>query len=100
MPRAMARLSRSSSRVRKAPVPFNARTPADIQVQVNRRPIATYDMVPLRYELLLETRPQAVAEPIAREIHNVLTTTRRDIVTISSVLALYFASSGSESVRI
>jgi len=50
--------------------------------------------------LLLETWPQEVAAPIAGEIHNVLTTTRGDVLTIGVALAVYFASSGIESLRI
>jgi membrane protein len=50
--------------------------------------------------LLLETWPQEVAGPIAGEIHNVLTTTRGDVLTIGVALAVYFASSGIESLRI
>ncbi|TAK47699.1 MAG: YihY/virulence factor BrkB family protein [Xanthobacteraceae bacterium] len=51
-------------------------------------------------QLLLETWPQQVAEPIAREIHNVLTTARGGVLTIGVVLALYFAANGVESLRI
>ena len=50
--------------------------------------------------LLLETWPNEVAGPIANEIHNVLTTTRGDILTIGFAFAVYFASSGIESLRI
>src|SRR5205085_1841041 len=50
--------------------------------------------------LMLETWPKEVAGPISREIHNVLTTTRGDVLTIGVVLAVYFASSGIESLRI
>ena len=50
--------------------------------------------------LLLETWPREVAGPIASEIHNVLTRTRGDILTIGVALAIYFASSGIESLRI
>jgi len=50
--------------------------------------------------LLLETWPEEVAGPIAREIRTVLTTTRGDVLTISFALALFFASSGIESLRI
>src|SRR4029450_11886814 len=50
--------------------------------------------------LLLETWPREVAGPIANEIHNVLTTTRGDILTIGVALAIFFASSGIESLRI
>lgn len=51
-------------------------------------------------KLLLETWPREVAGPIASEIHNVLTTTRGDILTIGVALAVFFASSGIESLRI
>jgi membrane protein len=50
--------------------------------------------------LLLETWPKEVADPIAGEIHNVLTTTRGDVLTVGVALAVYFASSGIESLRI
>ena len=38
--------------------------------------------------------------PIAREIHSVLHDARGDVLTIGVVLAIYFASSGIESLRI
>jgi membrane protein len=50
--------------------------------------------------LLLETWPSEVAAPLAREIHNVLTVTRTDVLTVGVVLAIYFASSGVDSLRI
>jgi membrane protein len=50
--------------------------------------------------LLLETWPAVVAEPIAREFHNVLATTRGDVLTIGVAFAIFFASSGIESLRI
>jgi membrane protein len=50
--------------------------------------------------ILLETWPREVADPIASEIHNVLTTTRGDVLTIGVAFAIYFASSGIESLRI
>src|SRR5207342_1260549 len=50
--------------------------------------------------LLLEAWPQEVAGPIAGEIHHVLTTTRGDVLTVGVALAIYFASSGIESLRI
>jgi len=50
--------------------------------------------------LLLDTWPDAVAGPIAKEVRVVLTTTRGDLLTISVALAIYFASSGIESLRI
>lgn len=50
--------------------------------------------------ILLEAWPKQVAAPIATDIHNVLTTARGDVLTIGVVLAIYFASSGVESLRI
>ena len=50
--------------------------------------------------LLLETWPNEVADPLAREIHSVLTMTRGDILTAGAVLSVFFASSGIESLRI
>jgi membrane protein len=50
--------------------------------------------------ILFESWPQRVAEPIAAEIHNVLTQTRSGLLTLSGVLALYFSSSGIEALRI
>jgi membrane protein len=50
--------------------------------------------------LLLETWPHEVAEPIARQAHQVLTTTRGGVLTASALFSVYFASSGIESLRI
>src|SRR5262249_35450916 len=50
--------------------------------------------------ILLEAWPTQVATPISAEIHNVLTTARGDVLTIGVALAIYFASSGIESLRI
>jgi len=50
--------------------------------------------------LLLQTWPSEVADPLAREIHNVLGTTRGGVLTIGVVLAVFFASSGVDSLRI
>jgi membrane protein len=50
--------------------------------------------------LLLEAWPQRVAQPIATEIHSVLTHTRGDLLTYGVVLAVYFSSNGVESLRI
>jgi membrane protein len=51
-------------------------------------------------DLILEAWPAEVGEPIANEVHRVLTEQRRDILTIGAALALYFASSGVESLRV
>jgi membrane protein len=50
--------------------------------------------------LLLEAWPKQVAAPIALDITGVLTTTRGDVLTLGVLFALYFASSGVESLRI
>jgi membrane protein len=50
--------------------------------------------------LLLEAWPSEVAQPIAQDIAGVLTTTRGDALTFGALFALYFASSGVESLRI
>ena len=50
--------------------------------------------------LLLEVWPQQVANSLSGEIHDVLTTTRGDILTIGAVLAVYFASNGVEALRV
>ena len=51
-------------------------------------------------KLLLEAWPQAVAGPIARDITGVLIGTRGDVLTFGVLFAVYFASSGVESLRI
>jgi membrane protein len=50
--------------------------------------------------LILEAWPAEVAAPIAFEIHSVLASAQGQVLTIGTVLALYFASSGIESLRI
>ena len=50
--------------------------------------------------LMLQTWPPQVAVTLSGEIHDVLTTTRGDALTIGLVLALYFASNGVESLRV
>ena len=50
--------------------------------------------------ILLDAWPKEVAAPIAADIHGVLTGTRGDVLTLGLVFALYFASSGVDSLRI
>jgi len=50
--------------------------------------------------LIFAAWPRQVASPIASEIHNVLTTARGGVLTFGAVFAVYFASSGVESLRI
>jgi membrane protein len=51
-------------------------------------------------QILLEAWPKEVAEPISNEISNVLINAHRGVLTFGAVLALYFSSSGIESLRI
>ena len=50
--------------------------------------------------LLLQVWPQQVADTLSSEIHDVLTTSRGDALTIGLLLAVYFASNGIESLRV
>ncbi|MCP4615540.1 MAG: YihY/virulence factor BrkB family protein [Bradyrhizobium sp.] len=50
--------------------------------------------------LFLQTWPKQVADSLSNEVHDVLTTTRSDILTIGAALALYFASNGVEALRV
>ncbi|MDB5631953.1 MAG: ribonuclease [Tardiphaga sp.] len=51
-------------------------------------------------ELMLQVWPEQVASTLSGQIHDVLTTTRGDALTIGLVLAVYFASNGVESLRV
>ncbi|MDE2242696.1 MAG: YihY/virulence factor BrkB family protein [Bradyrhizobium sp.] len=51
-------------------------------------------------QLLLQTWPKQVADSLAGQIHDVLTTTRGGVLTIGAVLAVYFASNGVEALRV
>ncbi|MFH0302653.1 YihY/virulence factor BrkB family protein [Bradyrhizobium sp. 31Argb] len=50
--------------------------------------------------LLLQTWPKQVADTLSSQVHDVLTTTRGDILTIGAALAVYFASNGVEALRV
>ncbi len=50
--------------------------------------------------LIIAAWPRQVSHPIAGEIHSVLTTARGDVLTVGAVFAIYFSSSGVESLRI
>ena len=58
------------------------------------------DLADQAANLLLEAWPKEAAEPLAGEIHRVLTTTRGDVLTFSAVFSVYFAANGVESLRI
>jgi len=50
--------------------------------------------------IIIAAWPREVSSQIAGEIHEVLTTPRGGILTVGAVFAIYFASSGIESLRI
>jgi membrane protein len=50
--------------------------------------------------LMLQVWPRQVADSLSGQIHEVLTTTRGDALTIGVVLAVYFASNGVEALRV
>ena len=50
--------------------------------------------------LMLQVWPKQVADSLSGQIHDVMTTSRGDILTIGAVLAVYFASNGVEALRI
>jgi membrane protein len=50
--------------------------------------------------ILLEAWPAQVAEPLSLDIHGVLTSLQGGALTFGAVFAVYFASSGVESLRI
>jgi membrane protein len=58
------------------------------------------DLADQAASLMLEVWPMQVADAISGEVHDVLTTTRGDALTIGVVLAIYFASNGVESLRV
>ncbi|GIL01468.1 MAG: hypothetical protein BroJett030_13670 [Alphaproteobacteria bacterium] len=55
---------------------------------------------PMAFDLMFELWPPAVAEPLSWELLNVLTQPRGDVLTFGAVLALFFASSGVEALRL
>ena len=50
--------------------------------------------------MMIAAWPRVVSDQIAGQIHTVLTTARGGILTVGAVFAIYFASSGIESLRI
>jgi membrane protein len=50
--------------------------------------------------LIIAAWPREVSSGISTEIHSVLTTARGDVLTVSAIFAVYFSSSGVESLRI
>ncbi len=50
--------------------------------------------------LLFNALPRDIAEPLANEVHTVLLNQRGDLLTLGALLALWFASSGIEAMRV
>ena len=50
--------------------------------------------------LLFDTWPQDIADPLSREIEQVLTIPRGGLLTLSVLAAAYFASNGVEALRV
>lgn len=62
--------------------------------------IGSRDLADEVASLIIAAWPREVSGGIAEQIHEVLTTARGDILTLGAVFALYFSSSGIESLRI
>lgn len=60
----------------------------------------TSEMADAVVKILIDALPEAVAKPIGQEVRNVLTGQRRDLLTIGGALAIWFSSSGVESLRV
>lgn len=58
------------------------------------------DLADQAASLMLQIWPDQVAGTLTGVIHDVLTTTRGDALTLGAVLAVYFASNGVEALRI
>lgn len=50
-------------------------------------------------DLVFDAWPESVAAPVAREVHNVLTIRRGDLLTFGAIAALWFSSNGVEALR-
>jgi len=62
--------------------------------------IGSEDLAAEVARMIVSAWPREVSSQIGGEIHNVLTTARGDVVTVGAVFAIYFSSSGVESLRI
>jgi membrane protein len=58
------------------------------------------DLADQAVNLLLESWPRRVADPLGVEIHSVLTQANSGLLTVGAVLALWFSSSGIEALRV
>jgi membrane protein len=62
--------------------------------------VGSTDLANVVASLIVAAWPREVSSGIGSEIHRVLTTARGDVLTIGAVFAIYFSSSGIESLRI
>lgn len=62
--------------------------------------MGTQDLADQVAIILLDAWPQEVAGPISSEVSRVLTTAHGSLLTLGAALALFFSSSGIESLRI
>ena len=60
----------------------------------------TQELADAVVKILIEALPNAVAQPLSTEVRNVLTGQRRDLLTLGGALAIWFSSSGVESLRV
>ena len=61
--------------------------------------LGAQDLADEATRLIFAAWPEAVAKPIAGEVHDVLTAPRGGLLTVGAVLALYFSSSAIEALR-
>ncbi|WP_336293816.1 YihY/virulence factor BrkB family protein [Bartonella sp. CB169] len=61
--------------------------------------IGAFTYTPQKIKALVQLLPDFIAEPLSKEIINVLTVQRGDVLTISVIGAAYFASNGIEALR-
>ncbi|MCZ2327888.1 YihY/virulence factor BrkB family protein [Bartonella sp. F02] len=61
--------------------------------------LGAFKNTPQKIGALVQLLPDAIAEPLSKEIINVLMTQRRDLLTLSAIGAAYFASNGVEALR-
>jgi membrane protein len=62
--------------------------------------LGTKELADTVVSIIIEAIPENIARPIATEVRNVLTGQRRDLLTIGAALAVWFSSSGVESLRV
>ncbi|WP_455466034.1 YihY/virulence factor BrkB family protein [Bartonella sp. B39] len=61
--------------------------------------VGAFTYTPQKIKALVQLLPDVIAEPLSKEIINVLTIQRGGVLTISVIGAAYFASNGIEALR-